>query len=89
MTPEERKKLIEEIKFTMCDGVVRGFNYRYIAEQVLAIAQAAFAKEIEAAYKEGWKEASSAGSTMEHIDFDWVHSKARASILASIPEKTK
>ena len=87
MTPQEREKLVDELKFTIGIGVARGFNYPYIAEQVIAIAKRAFAKDVEAAYREGWQIARSTLDDPNDWEIDWQDSNARATILASIPEK--
>lgn len=92
MTPEEREKLIKEIKWKIVDGVSRGFHYLYVAEQVLAIVDSVYAKKIEEAYKEGYKEGCSDNNgspnyAIHEGEYSWIHSHARAAILASIPEK--
>jgi len=85
MTNEEREKLIED----MANAFERtGYDVSTINSMAaaLAIAEAAFAEKIEAAYKEGWddKEDKFHITSFEHT---WKTSNARRAILASIPEK--
>ena len=98
MTDDERKKLVEEMARAIygCtydpDNFDEPFEDRkhwiMTATAALAIAEAAFAKEIEAAYKEGYKTGLRGRETDRSYSKDrcWRESRAAAA-LASIPEK--
>ena len=95
MTTEERKKLIEDMARKIYEETMSyDYSFDYVKEVVLdaarsalAIAEAAFAKEIEEAYKEGWddKEDKFHITSFEHT---WKTSNARAALLTSTPEQS-
>lgn len=58
------------------------------ASAALAIAKRAFAKDIEAAYKEGWDDNDESPHNPSYQrERAWLRSHSRAAILASIPEQ--
>lgn len=76
MTQEEREKLIEEMtKVNAYLGMAHA----------LAIAEVAFERKIQEAYKEGWQEARDISSDPNDWEIDWQESNALATILAEKP----
>ena len=81
MTNEEREKLIVD----MAQAIAVAVDPDDAARAALAIAEAAFAKQIEAAYKEGWCDNSLDDQYDWDFEYAWKASETKT-ILASIPE---